>query len=330
MNKLEQLFQEFSSLKVLVVGDVMIDSYLWGATNRISPEAPVPIVEVVKREKRLGGAANVALNIKAMGAEPIMLTVLGKDIDGDDFCSICEQEELSVAGLVKSDSRVTTIKHRIISSNQHILRVDQEQTDSLSSTDEDLLLEKCDELISACDVVIFQDYDKGVLTEKTIREITVKAKTAGIPIAVDPKKKNFNSYTGVDLFKPNLKELTEGTKTDLDLSTTSGVSKVVADFKAAQKHLGLMVTMSERGVLIDKEEVVHHPAHLRTITDVSGAGDTVISVASLALGLRKTGAFISAISNLAGGLVCEKVGVVPIEKDILLKESQNHKLDKWL
>lgn len=330
MSRLTEIFNQFSTLKVLVVGDVMLDSYLWGSTKRISPEAPVPIVEVVKREKRLGGAANVALNIKAMGAEPIMLTVVGQDVDGRDFYELCANEGMSTEGVIDSSARLTTIKHRIISTNQHILRVDQEQTDLLSVEDENKLLSKAGQLILDIDVVIFQDYDKGVISPRVIKEISQLANEQGVPIAVDPKKRNFSEYKNIDLFKPNLKELLEGTKTNEDLSTIEGIRRVVSAFKEQNSQKGVMVTLSERGVLINKEDEVHHPAHLRTITDVSGAGDTVISTASLALGLGLSGSFTAALSNLSGGLVCEKVGVVPIEKVNLLREAEKHDLEKWL
>ena len=309
MTKLKEIFAQFSDLKVLVVGDVMLDSYLWGATNRISPEAPVPVVEVLKREKRLGRAANVALNIKALGADPILLTVVGKDIDGQDFCRLCEEQSLTTKGVIQSSSRVTTIKHRIISGNQHILRVDQEQTDILEEVEKNDLLALATDLIDDVDVVIFQDYDKGIIDPEVIHEISKLATSKGLPIAVDPKKRNFSEYKKVDLFKPNLKELKEGTKTNEDLSSMEGVKRLVADFKRENEHLGVMVTLSERGVLINKEAECHHPAHLRKITDVSGAGDTVISVASLVISLGLSGAFTAALSNLAGGLVCENVGV---------------------
>ena len=188
---LDQIFEAFNDLKVLIVGDVMIDSYLWGGVDRISPEAPVPIVNVDSREKRLGGAANVALNVKSLGATPYMVTVIGDDTDGSDFVRITEKEELPIEGIVKSDERITTIKHRIIASNQHILRVDQEQTFELSSNEQTALLDRVKDLLPKCDVLIFQDYDKGVLSPKVIDEITAMAIANDVPITVDPKKNNF-------------------------------------------------------------------------------------------------------------------------------------------
>lgn len=329
-HQLDQIFEAFNQLKVLIVGDVMIDSYLWGGVDRISPEAPVPIVNVKSREQRLGGAANVALNIKSLGATPYMVTVIGDDIDGTVFEEITKKEGLPTEGLVKSNERITTIKHRIIASNQHVLRVDQEQTDVLSQEDKAKLLSRVEALLPACDVLILQDYDKGVLSPDIIDSITAKAIENKVPITVDPKKNNFEVFKNVDLFKPNLKELKEGTKLDFNNKDLNAVKKAVAQLKASQNQTGVMVTLSEQGVYIDKESQHHLPAHIRKIADVSGAGDTVISVASLAVALKTKSAFIAGISNLSGGLVCESVGVVPIDKERLKQEAIEHNLEQWL
>jgi rfaE bifunctional protein kinase chain/domain len=322
MNMLEELFEQFNNLNVLIVGDVMIDSYLWGSVDRISPEAPVPIVSVNNREKRLGGAANVALNIKAMGATPFLVSVIGNDTDGVEFENILQKEEMPREGLVKSDDRMTTIKHRIIASSQHILRVDQEENRRLNDNDRTELIDKVKILIAKCDVLIFEDYDKGVLSSESIEEITSIAKALNVPIVVDPKKRNFSDYRNVDLFKPNLKELKEGTKSEFNNKDLDAIRISVNELKKEQDHKGVMVTLSELGVFIDKEEQVHVPAHLRKIADVSGAGDTVISVASLAVATNQRASFVAELSNLAGGLVCESVGVVPIDKMKLLEEAK--------
>jgi len=321
MNPLEKLFEAFNNLNVLIVGDVMIDSYLWGSVDRVSPEAPVPIVSVKNKEKRLGGAANVALNIKAMGATPFLVSVIGDDMDGKEFEKILKEEKLPTYGIVKSNNRITTIKHRIIASSQHILRVDSEEDHLLNDTERNSLIEKVKEIIPSCDVVIFEDYDKGVLSTEAIVAITNLAEQHNIPIVVDPKKRNFLAYRNVDLFKPNLKELKEGTKSEFDNQDLEAIKKSVQTLKEQQNHRGLMVTLSELGVFIDKEEQTHIPAHLRKIADVSGAGDTVISVASLAIASKQKASFVAKISNLAGGLVCESIGVVSINKKQLLDEA---------
>ena len=322
MKELKELFEQFNNLNVLIVGDVMIDSYLWGSVDRISPEAPVPIVSVNTREKRLGGAANVALNIKAMGATPFLVTVIGSDSDGGEFEEILQGQKMPIDGLVKSDDRITTIKHRIIASSQHILRVDQEEDHLLNHEERNALVSKVKALISKCDVLIFEDYDKGVLSDEVIKEITALAKENEVPIVVDPKKRNFLAYHNVDLFKPNLKELKEGTKAEFENKDLEAIKAAVAKLMNQQSHKGLMVTLSEEGVYIQKENKAHVPAHIRSIADVSGAGDTVISVASLAIATKQNASFIAELSNLAGGLVCESVGVVPINKKQLLQEAE--------
>jgi len=317
----EALFNTFKDLKVLIVGDMMVDSYVWGNVNRMSPEAPVPVVLIEKREKRLGGAANVALNIQALGATPIPCAVIGDDDAGNFFLNRLAERGISNDGIVSSAARPTTIKERILSDDKHVLRVDSETDAELTPKEQSQLLEKALKLLPTCNVVIFQDYDKGVISEKIISELVSEAKKLGIPTVVDPKRRNFLSYKDVSLFKPNLKELKEGLgievdPTDLD-SLNEGVLKLTSKLECDQ----VMVTLSEHGVFIKNEsESFKIPAHPRQINDVSGAGDTVISIAALALALNLKSNQIAAISNLGGGLVCEHVGVVPINKEDLLSE----------
>ena len=321
---IEDLFGQFKNCKVLVVGDVMLDSYLWGSTNRISPEAPVPIVSVDKREIRLGGAANVALNLSAMGATPVLCTVIGDDIEGKDFFNLLEEHNLTKEGCVVSTQRKTTIKHRIIASAQHLLRVDTEDDFDLLSAEEKSLAEKFDQLIDQVDVVLFQDYNKGVLTKRNIPSFIQKAKEKGIPIIVDPKKKNFTAYKEVSVFKPNLKELSEGLKVDIPRQDQEAIIKAVKTLKEKLGMENALVTLSEEGVYIgDGELNFFNPAHKRKIADVSGAGDTVVSIAALCLACNTSIEFLSQLSNLSGGLVCEHVGVVPINNETLKNEALN-------
>lgn len=309
----------------------MIDSYLMGKVNRISPEAPVPIVHVTERDKRLGGAANVALNIQALGATPILCAVVGNDSDGGDFFDILANNNLSNEGIVKSDERVTTIKHRIISGSHHMLRVDSEDTKELSQKEENQLLAKIEKLIPNCDVIIFEDYDKGVLTKSNIQQIVEWSKKYNKPTVVDPKKRNFLNYHGVTLFKPNLKELKEGLNIEFNPKNMEELKTAVNQLK---NHLTIdkaLITLSELGMYVDDDENSHIiPAHRRSISDVSGAGDTVISVASVCLALQLPMSFLVQLANLAGGLVCESVGVVPIDKYHLLSEAEKFKLEKQL
>lgn len=326
-NSIQEIFQAFNQLKVLVIGDVMIDSYLWGKVNRISPEAPVPIVSVEKTEKRLGGAANVAMNVQALGATPILCSVIGDDEESRDFLNLMEVQKLSQEGILLSNDRITTIKHRILSGHQHILRLDSETTKNLSQKDNFLLLEVMFKLIPSVDAIIFEDYDKGVLSEVFIQKIIAEANRQHIPTIVDPKKRNFLSYKGATLFKPNLKELKEGLKIDIDVNDEKGLAEAVAQLKSELKVDQAFVTLSEKGVYMDSEEGQFSiPAHLRKIADVSGAGDTVVSVAGLSAALDLSPKLTAELANLAGGLVCEQVGVVSINKQNLLAEAVKNQL----
>jgi rfaE bifunctional protein kinase chain/domain len=322
---IEEIFDAFSRLRVLIVGDVMVDAYLWGKVDRISPEAPVPIVHVQRREQRLGGAGNVALNVQAMGATPILCSVIGKGPDGETFMTLLKENGLSDEGIIQSEGRITTVKNRVLSGSQHILRIDTETDEPINETEQHTLVNKVKGLIPSCDVIIFQDYDKGVLTKESIGEIIDFAEQQGIPTVVDPKKRNFLCYRNATLFKPNLKELREGLKIDINPDNYLELQHVTGQLKDRLQIRSALITLSERGVYIDADQE-HHllPAHVRQISDVSGAGDTVISIAAVCLALQLSPRMIAGLSNLGGGLVCESVGVVPVNKDLLKEEALRH------
>ncbi len=321
--ELSQIFDSFDNMHILIVGDVMIDSYLWGNVTRISPEAPVPIIASTGRENRLGGAANVALNIQALGATPIMCSVVGNDESGDTFKELLKDKNLPAEGIISSSRRMTTIKTRIISQNQHLLRVDEEKNNPLETDLEQKLQQHIEELLNTykIDSIIFEDYDKGVLTPSTI-SFTIKiAQDKGIPTLVDPKKRNFLCYQGVTFFKPNLKEFREGLKIDVNSSDKEGLLAAAKAFLDQQNMTNFMVTMAEKGVMIVNKNNHHFiSAEIRNIADVSGAGDTVISVSALCLAAALDENMVAGIANMAGGLVCEYPGVVPINKQELLDE----------
>lgn len=321
---MNNIFEKFNSLNVLIIGDVMIDSYIWGKVDRISPEAPVPVVSVTKKEDRLGGAANVALNIQSLGATALICAIVGDDYDGENFLSLLKRQGLSDQGILKIGTRPTTVKTRIIAHNQQIVRVDAETESNLNESDSALVFEKIKQIISGnkIDAIIFEDYDKGLITENLISQTVNLAQSKGIITVIDPKKRNFNSYKGVDLFKPNLKELKEGLKIDLDPKNIEQVKKAVEDLKTLLGAKSVMLTLSENGVYISSEkENKHILAHKRDIADVSGAGDTVIATAALCLAAGLDELKTAEIANLAGGLVCEHVGVVPIDKGKLMREA---------
>jgi rfaE bifunctional protein kinase chain/domain len=322
---LNSLFESFKELKVLIIGDVMIDAYYWGKVDRISPEAPVPIVAVNKREARLGGAANVALNIQAMGAEPILCSVIGKDDEGKQFLELLKENQQSTAGILSIEDRQTTQKTRIIGNQHQMLRIDAEEIRPLSAGEESLFFEQIASLIEKekVDAVIFEDYDKGCITEGLIQKVVELCRQKSIPTTVDPKKQNFTAYHKVSLFKPNLKELKEGLKIDFDHKNIEELEAAIQQLEQSLGNERTLITLSEAGVYLKAgKDNYHVPAHRRDITDVSGAGDTVISVATLCLALGSTAEVIAELSNLAGGLVCENVGVVPIRKEVLLTEAQ--------
>lgn len=322
MESLEKIFHAFTELKVLIVGDVMLDSYIWGAVERISPEAPVPIVNVKKRDVRLGGAANVALNVQALGATPILVALRGADEAGKKLELILHQSGLSSEGLVISAERPTTVKTRVIASHQHVVRVDEESDKVPTPTEEQMIMERLDKLLPMCDVIIFEDYDKGALSERIIAHGVALANAHQCPTVVDPKKRNFLSYRGVSLFKPNLKEMREGLKIELEPGNQAQLEKGIALLKSKMDVGGVMATLSEHGVYIDyQNQRLKLAAHPREIADVSGAGDTVVSIAALCVALNLPPQRIAALANLGGGLVCQYVGVVPISRSELLEEA---------
>jgi rfaE bifunctional protein kinase chain/domain len=318
-----QLFEKFDSLNILVVGDVMIDEYLCGQISRISPEAPVPVVNFERRECRLGGAANVALNVQALGAHPILCSVVGNDERAKFFDNLMSNNGLSAAGIIGNSSRITTVKTRIIAGTQHVLRIDEETTKPMHLALENEFIVHIKKIIEhqQIDAVIFEDYDKGCITPNVIQQIVAMAYARNVPVLADPKKRNFNDYHGVTLFKPNFKEFCDGLQTDVNKNS---YDDIFAAAKTLQEQMNIryaLITLSERGVLLsDGERYTAIPARVRNIVDVSGAGDTVISTAALCLAAGADVDALAAIVNIAGGCVCEQVGVVPINKKTLLEE----------
>lgn len=321
-----EIFEKFANTRVLVVGDVMMDVYLFGAANRISPEAPVPIVELQREELRLGGAANVAVNLKALGAEVMLCSVVGDDSEAYEMESLLEEQGLSANLFFRSKKRITTKKTRIISRNQQLLRYDHEHTHDLGPVETTGLQEKIKAaLAKKPEVVILQDYNKGVLTEEIISYVIGKCQELEIPVAVDPKKANFLSYKGATLFKPNLSETCEALGVSVDPEERNTLDKAARRISEELNNRYTLITLSSKGVYItDHQEARVIPAMVRNIADVSGAGDTVISVAALCLAQQLPLELMAGLANMAGGLVCERVGVVPIDKEQFEKEAGAH------
>ncbi len=319
----DELFNSFSSLKVAVIGDVMLDTYWWGKVDRISPEAPVPVVAVTKREQRIGGAGNVALNIQSLGAEVSVISILGNDMDGNQLTTLLTDNNINTDYLVKSENRITTNKIRIISRNQHMMRLDAEITYALNLEEEDQLLNVFERYIQneLPQIVILEDYNKGVLTKQVIHRVIALCRENNILTAVDPKRKNFFEYRDVDIFKPNLHEAKEGLNIIGDEVSEESLQNIHQALFTRLKHHVSFITLSEKGVYYQDEHVhswIH--THIRSVADVSGAGDTVIAVASLVYAATRDPRLMAEIANIAGGLVCEEVGTVAIDKIMLLDE----------
>jgi rfaE bifunctional protein kinase chain/domain len=323
MMDFEQLFTAFSNSNVLIVGDVMLDTYWWGDVDRISPEAPVPVVALKRKELRVGGAANVALNTASLGAKTSVIAVIGNDESGIALKQLLEEDNINTEHLVVTDKRVTTNKTRIMSRNQQMMRLDAEMTSDIDRATEEALLQQVKAFFAAHkpDVLILEDYNKGVLTERIIKELIALCKAHNVATAVDPKRKNFFSFKGVDIFKPNLKEVKEGLNLlsdNLDIASLEEIHQALQH--QLQHHISL-ITLSEKGVFYQQDhERRIIPTHIRNIADVSGAGDTVIAVAALVYAVTKNIHLAAEMANIAGGLVCEEVGTAAIDKEKLLNE----------
>ena len=325
-NKLDNILKSFQQKKILIVGDVMVDEYLWGNVTRISPEAPVPVVSCTSREYRMGGAANVAINVSSMMAEPVLCSVIGDDEAGNIFLQLLQKKNMTNKGILQSPQRKTTIKTRVIGNHQHLLRVDHEITSPLDSVLESELISQASGLFNQfhIDAVIFQDYDKGIITKKVIDEITRMGNEQNIPILVDPKKQNFMAYKNVTLFKPNHKELTEGLNISVRKDDFKGIFHAIRKLHRENSIQNIMVTLSEKGVFIsDGTNYKLIPAIERDIADVSGAGDTVIGITALCFASGLDAFQTATLANLAGGIVCEKVGVVPVTPELIQKEKSH-------
>ncbi|MDL2239930.1 PfkB family carbohydrate kinase [Bacteroidales bacterium OttesenSCG-928-K22] len=322
------ILPNFKGVRILIVGDIMLDIYLYGMVNRMSPEFPVPVVNLESRKYYLGGAANVAANIKALGAKVEICSVIGNDKEAKVVSSLFKEAELDFSGVVQSDLRMTTRKNRVIGNNKQLVRIDEEDDFCLTKDEEEKLIIQVERKVKELSphAIILQDYNKGVLSLNVINSITQLAQNENIKICVDPKKKNFDKYNDVYIFKPNLKEFCEYNRSVPKINIPDLLSQMQ---KFQEKHnINIfLLTMADKGVLISDKNgrSYHFPAYIRQISDVSGAGDTVISIASLLAAVDADIEEIAYISNVAGGLVCEKSGVATITVEELNKELIKYK-----
>jgi len=322
----EQLFKQFTALKIGVVGDTMLDTYWWGKTERISPEAPVPVVSVSSKEQRIGGAGNVALNVAALGSKVSLVSITGNDDEGKQLLTLLKKNNINTDFVAQSATRPTTNKIRIISRNQHMMRLDAETISPLSGDEEDALLASFKKyaLQEKPHLVILEDYNKGVLTENTIENIIAVCRENNILTAVDPKRKNFFAYRHADLFKPNLHEAKEALNILGDEVSEKLLGEIHEAIFERLQHAVSFITLSEKGVFYESgSDKAVIPTHIRSIADVSGAGDTVIAVAAVVYAASKNVRLMAEIANIAGGLVCEEVGTVAVNRDKLLQECKH-------
>lgn len=321
----EEVFDRFKNNTVIVIGDVMVDTYLIGRVERISPEAPVPICEIYDKQYKLGGASNVALNLQRLGAKPIICSVIGDDDTGKIFTKLMNQYDLDLSGMVTSTKgRKTTNKIRIMGENHQMLRIDEESRNDLDITSYLQLTKQIEQILRNQNVtaIIFEDYDKGVINRVLIDKVLELTK-GRIPVYADPKYKNFNLYHDIELFKPNLSEFKNGLKIDFGSEDIFACLKKYCNKLHEEKNINkIMVTMGDRGIFISVKngDQLHMKTTPRNVVDVSGAGDAVMSIATL---MDKEGCnlgFTAFISNITGGIVCEEVGVVTVSKDKILRE----------
>jgi D-glycero-beta-D-manno-heptose-7-phosphate kinase len=310
--RLRELLGNFKGKRIAVVGDLMLDRYYWGSVHRVSPEAPVPVVEVDTESVRFGGAANVANNIQALGGKAFLVGLVGDDHPGTMFRKMLSDQGLDTAGVVTDPARPTTIKTRVIAAGQHVVRIDNESKQDCPEPLQKNLIDAVRSNIHALDGVIIEDYNKGVVTREVIRAIIASAGEGGKPVTVDPKFNNFFEYRNVTVFKPNRREVEEA---------LGGKLKTVADVERAGKRLleamnaqNVLLTRGEEGMSLFESSgaVTHIPTTAEVVQDVSGAGDTVISTLTMALvaggGITES----CLLANCAGGVVVGAVGIVPI------------------
>ncbi len=323
MNILE-IIREFKNKKILVIGDLILDHYIWGKVNRISPEAPVPVVEVGRESFLLGGAANVAHNIGSLGGEVAVIGINGRDIAGKTLVSMMEQKGVDCNGIFVSN-RPTTVKTRVIAHNQQVVRFDREDSKNVEGKILKGIVKYINSIFRSYDAIIISDYKKGMVSAELIRSILDKSKAkksatarTGIFIAVDPKIGNFSFYRGVSLITPNVKEASSSSNIEIKDEKT-----LLAAGRILKKKLGCKAVLITRGKdgmsLFEKNKVTHIPTVAKKVYDVTGAGDTVISAFTLAYAAGASMEEAAVIANHAAGIVVGEVGTAVATPEELLK-----------
>ncbi len=304
--------ENFSKVKVLVVGDIMLDRYWWGSVNRISPEAPVPVVHLKETSAVAGGAANVAVNIAGLTAKPFLVGMIGDDKEAELFPSLLNNSGISADYLIKLPNRQTTVKTRVVAHSQQIVRIDQESKLNLTNSEEDNIWEKIKVLIEEVDLIVLSDYNKGFLTERLLKRLITKASENNKFILVDPKGKNYSKYHGATILTPNLKEIADAC--GMDESEPDILERAGRQLFETLDLKALLITQGEEGMtLLEKnKKSIHLIARARKVYDVTGAGDTVIATLAVAVGAGLSLAESSNAANIAAGIVVEQVGTSSI------------------
>jgi rfaE bifunctional protein kinase chain/domain len=317
--RLKKLGRAFKGKRIAIVGDMMIDRYYWGSVGRVSPEAPVPVVDVSSESTRLGGAANVANNVQTLGGEPLLIGLVGNDHEGESLKALLKEQGMADSGIVVDRGRRTTTKTRVIAHGQHVVRVDQESKENCSEEIEQKIIDALRKNLKKIDALILEDYNKGVVTKSVIHETIELARKNDTIIAVDPKFENFFEYKNVTVFKPNLREIEEALggrlRTVHDLVRAG--NRMIRELSAAN----VLVTRGEEGMSLFESggAVTHIQTMADNVQDVSGAGDTVIATLTMALAAGATVREAAVLANYAGGIVVGSVGIVPIQLSELLE-----------
>jgi len=319
----QDIFSRFSQVKVLVVGDVMLDRYWWGNVDRISPEAPVPVVRLKSSESTAGGAANVAVNVAGLGATPYLVGLIGEDEEGKELKKALSEKGISADGLQAIAGRPTTVKTRVVAHSHHVVRIDSENTEELDSGQSDLVWQGIEALLGQADVVVLSDYAKGILSASLLPRVIEQSIARSKPVLVDPKGREYKKYKGATILTPNRMEASHAA--GLDADGAEGLSQIARKLLAEVSLESLIITQGENGMTLypKEKEPVYFPALARKVYDVTGAGDTVIATLAVALGAGCDLPAAARLANIAAGLVVEKVGTTAISLE-QLRQAADH------
>jgi rfaE bifunctional protein kinase chain/domain len=324
MSDLVSRVRPMAGLPVLIIGDLMVDRYIRGSVNRISPEAPVPVVDVHHEEFMPGGAGNVASNIAALGGKPRLVSLVGEDPDGDRLLGTLRDRGVDVSSVVADPNRPTILKTRVLAGHQQVVRFDRENRSPFPKGLVDRLLENIHEKLKDARAVVISDYGKGMVNRRLLKTVLGWAHRQGKPVTVDPKIEHFLSYRGVDCITPNLKEATEGVRA-LPPQTDAEVDQLGQRILRRLRCRSVLITRSERGMSLYREgqPPLHIPSQAQEVFDVTGAGDTVIAALSLALAAKIPLADAARISNAAAGVVVGKLGTATVSPSELMTALRN-------